>query len=351
MKKISLVLVRLLLCLALLFPLLSRAESSVASKDFGKESVEIYQQLQQFWLLAHAYRYGVVVPKDKMKSIVYEMLYLHCLPKNYPFKSRLLSEFTSGVSENELTNVRKQADLLQKKLSFSCPVSDAAVKYGLAYFSDSYTSTQTYLPFRSLKDFMLVVKESSPDLGKKYEELIEKGAGRRERWVYGQLHLQGIEDPPLDLFKKISGLQVDDKGFFLMKVPRSSQLDIKLLDSLYAPLALNLSESEGQVGLINLNHLLMLMAKDNAVATVVGEHLEKQLNINNSVVLLREKEEQGEEPRFIYVTRLSDGKFYKKGLAPGSYFLYLADGEAVKKHEVHLNAGETKQLKPISLYR
>jgi hypothetical protein len=326
------------------------ATSAPAKVDFSKDSVEKYEKLQQFWLLAHAYRYGVVVPKDSSKAVVYEMLYLHCLPETYPFKSRLLSDFTHGFSKSELDKLREHADVLQKRLGFSCPVSNESIQYGLAYQSDSFTP-QTFEPFKNFDDFLAVVAESSPQLHKKYVYLVDKGAGRRDLWVFGQLHLQGRADPALEAFLRIKGLSVDDKGFFFIKIDKQRELTINMDDSLYEPLVIKLSGSEGQRGFINLNHLTLQATKDAHLATIVGRHKPRSLNNDNSVILLREKGDEGETPNFIYVTRLAEGNFYKKDLKAGDYLLYLASNDGVVEKEVRVHPGEIKQLKAITLTR
>lgn len=304
-----------------------------------------YEDLQSLWLLAHAYQFGVVLEKDKDKANAYEMLYLHCLPNSYPQKSRLLKAFSGELSVEKSEGAKVLADSIAQGLNFSCPLDDKAISQGLARLNHLILPKQAYQSFKDIHAFLVVVSESQPVLEQAYQTIIKAHHSRRDRFVFGQVHVDGDINIHLDDFK---GLNISEDGFFLQKLPVAER-EVTISLPGYLQKSIKLSDEGYKAGFINLNHITLQKDEGNASATLVGFIQGHRLTSDNSFVALKPISDNSEKPHFIYVNRLSSGQFYKKDLAPGKYKLYLASQQQVIEKEVVLHAGEIKQLKGITI--
>ena len=103
--------------IALFLPLVLQAQANTLT----------VAQLQKIWLISQAYRYGVVLPKDKVKALAWQRCYLRALPENYPQKEKIIRPYEQGLTNVELEDAKQICQWIDQKQLPINPIANSAL--------------------------------------------------------------------------------------------------------------------------------------------------------------------------------------------------------------------------------
>lgn len=315
--------------------------------SYADKPSSAYEKLKKTWMISKMYHYGALVPKDEIKALAWQLIYINNLPKDYPQKDVLLRPFKAHLTKAEIKEAKELANRLEQKYQLLTPVSEALLHQGIEKEKLlSVKPRNSYENFVSLPHFIKIVSLVSPSLAMDYEKKYRTFARQRRKQsvlVFGQLHILGGQLTD-DIETNIS---LGHTGFFLTEL---DSREARFILSGYQPIIKPLPQERS---VINLGHLELIPIEFSRKASIKGQFKNNRWDNSNSFILLTEDGaaliDEPWKASLIFITRLASGEFYASHLKPGHYQLVIATKQKRLSKNITLHQGEVKNLAKLSL--
>ena len=318
---------------------------------YGNENAKKLLQekaaLKQSWLLSKNYAFGLTVEKDPFKALAWQYVYVTLLPYAYPGSYSLLDPFKDKVEKIQHDLALEVSKSLRREYNLPSRMDENQL---IRVFQAKESLVQNSLAddraYPNFKVFIEAVNKISEETAFIYNEIWHQGQNDNleRQMVYGKVLINGGQLE--QTIVRNQHLEISKDGFFIGYIHKNLLLTVKGYQSY--KYTFNKFDKPTSLGVIVLNKY-----PENKLASIVGS-VKPAKNIKNAELTLQFKNQylNKEQPWFsptIPVTKLDNGQFYIKGLAPGEYKIILSYNGEKQALPVTVKASQVKTLKPINL--
>lgn len=304
--------------------------------------------LTQAWQLSENYAEGLTVKANPFKALAWQYVYVMTLPHAYPGIYTLLEPFKAKLDKKKINEAFQYSKWLIRNYQLPKRMDEnQLIRVFEASEKDLVVTKENPKAFLTFSNFLSAVKVFDDGRAKRYKNqwqtwLEQKKAD--EQLVYGRLQINGgsLEQS----VARDQAIDIDLDGFFIAKIKHPIVFNTKGYQA-YVGAPIEPAKQSQSLGLIVLTPL-----PENILGSIVGStDPAKNIQFTKFALLFKGQFISRDEPWFtpsIAVTKLDNGQFYVKGLAPGAYELIASFKGQKKTMAVTVGQGQVKTIKPIT---
>lgn len=304
--------------------------------------------LTQAWQLSENYDKGLTVESNPVKALAWQFVYVMTLPHAYPGLDTLLEPYKAKLTKAQIEEALDYSKWLIRNYQFPSKMDEnQLIKVFEAKEDPNELAKANEKAYPTFAHFLEAVKVNDDLLAKRYKnqwQTLREEKKADEQLVFGRLQING---PALEQSViKDQDIHVDTYGFFIGKIKVPLVFNAKGCQAFIGP-AIDLTKPIQNLGLIVLNP-----APEAALGSIVGS-ISPATDIDKVGLGLLFKDQylDKEEPWYtptMAVTKLDNGQFYVKDLAPGVYELIVSLRGQKQSLMVNVGSGQVKTIKPIT---
>jgi len=282
-------------------------------------------QLYQAWSLSRNYFFGTTLPRDRIKALAWQTVYVDLLPAAYPKKDQLLS-YREGLNNNQIQQAKEMAKSLISRYNLGLPFNEMELSeaYVLRDENNNWNNLQLdVVPEAAATNFKHWIQWlANHDKRSLAIELDNRGYAlltkKQFPIIYGQIIIKGPESPEM----LNSNIDLSNEGYFVAHT-NQSQLFFNMPG--YKPVTVAINQSQ-QVQYIS--PVILEPLSHSKRTGVVGRVLPWSGFDHGNIILRAElpKKQVINDPWMqpvVPITVTNNGEVYTTGLAPGPYQLII----------------------------